>query len=66
MPKIKMKSKRALMKRIKITGTGKAMRHHAYVSHLAANKTTKQKRHLRKSTSVHKSDYKRIKFLIGK
>ena len=62
----KMKSKRGLMKRIKVTGSGKVTRHHAYVSHLAPHKTTKQKRHLMKSASVHNSDYKRIKFLIIK
>ncbi len=62
----KMKSKRGLMKRVKITGSGKVVRHHAYVSHLAPHKTTKQKRHLMKSTSVHGTDYKRIKFLIVK
>ena len=62
----KMKSKRGLMKRIKVTGSGKVTRHHAYVSHLAPHKTTKQQRHLMKSTSVHNSDYKRIKFLIIK
>ena len=62
----KMKSKRALMKRIKVTGTGKVVRHHAYVSHLAPHKTTKQKRHLMKSAVLHKTDYKRIKYLIIK
>ena len=62
----KMKSKRALMKRVKVTGSGKVVRHHAYVSHLAPHKTTKQKKHLAKSTTLHKSDYKRIKFLIVK
>ena len=44
----KMKTKRALAKRIKVTGSGKVTRHHAYVSHLAPHKTHKQKRHLRK------------------
>lgn len=62
----KMKSKRALMKRIKISGSGKIIRGHAYRSHLAPHKTTKQKRHLMKATSVHATDYKRIKFLISK
>ena len=62
----KMKSKRALMKIVKVTGTGKVVRHHAYVSHLAPHKTTKQKKHLAKATTVHKTDYKRIKFLIVK
>ncbi|MGI6714261.1 MAG: 50S ribosomal protein L35 [Bacilli bacterium] len=62
----KMKSNRALMKRIKVTGTGKLIRHHAYVSHLAPRKTQKQKRHLRKSTLVHPSDVKRIKHMVSK
>ncbi|HPY79597.1 MAG: 50S ribosomal protein L35 [Erysipelotrichaceae bacterium] len=62
----KMKSKRGLMKRIKITGTGKIKRGHAYRSHLAPRKTTKQKRHLMKATLVHKTDFKRIRFLIIK
>ncbi len=60
----KMKSKKALTKRIKVTGSGKVRRHHAYVSHLAPHKTHKQKRHLRKAALVTKSDMKRIKYLI--
>ena len=62
----KMKSKRALMKRVKITGSGKVVRHHAYVSHLAPHKTTKQKKHLAKGALVHKTDLKRVKYLIVK
>ena len=62
----KMKSKKALTKRVKVTGSGKVVRHHAYTGHLAPRKTTKQKRHLMKSGLVHKTDYKRIKFLIIK
>ena len=42
----KMKSKRALLKRIKVTGSGKVKIFHSHVSHLSHNKTTKQKRHL--------------------
>ena len=60
----KMKSKKALTKRIKVTGTGKIVRHHAYTGHLAPRKTTKQKRHLMKQTSVHATDAKRIRDLI--
>ena len=60
----KMKSKKALTKRVKVTGSGKVVRHHAYVSHLAPHKTTKQKRNLRKQASVHESDMKRLKQLI--
>ena len=62
----KMKSKRALMKRIKVTGSGKVTRHHAYTSHLAPHKTTKQKRQLMKGAALHKTDYKRVKYLIVK
>ncbi|ADV34355.1 50S ribosomal protein L35 [Mycoplasmopsis fermentans] len=60
----KMKTKSALKKRIKITGTGKIMREQAYRSHLSQNKTTKQKRQARKSVQMHSSDVKRFKALI--
>lgn len=62
----KMKSKRALMKRIKLSAGGKVIRGHAYRSHLAPHKTTKQKRHLMKAGLIHPTDLKRIKYLIGK
>ena len=60
----KMKTKRALAKRVKKTATGKLKRGHAYTSHLAPRKTHKQKVHLRKQALVSKSDYKRIKLLL--
>ena len=60
----KMKSRKALTKRVKVTGTGKLKRHHAYTSHFAANKTHKQKVGLRKSALVSKSDEKRIRDLL--
>ncbi|WP_029513568.1 50S ribosomal protein L35 [Mycoplasmopsis primatum] len=60
----KMKTKSALKKRIKVTATGKVMREQAYRSHLAQNKTTKQKRQSRKSVQMHSSDLKRFKALI--
>lgn len=60
----KMKTKKALAKRVKKTGSGKLKRGHAYVSHFAANKSHKQKRNLRKATLMSKSDVKRIKALL--
>ena len=60
----KMKTKKTLAKRVKVTGSGKLKRQHAYVSHFAANKTHKQKVQLRKSTTVSKSDEKRISQLL--
>lgn len=63
MPKCKTHS--GLKKRIKITGSGKIKRQHAYTGHLKVNKTTKQNRNLSKSTLVHSTDEKRIKRLIS-
>ena len=60
----KMKTKRALAKRVKVTGTGKLKRKCAYMSHLAPRKTHKQKRHLRTARLVSRSDFKRIRQLL--
>ncbi|WP_045433451.1 50S ribosomal protein L35 [Metamycoplasma canadense] len=60
----KMKTKSGLKKRIKVTATGKVKRGNAYRSHLAQNKTTKQKRQSRKSSTLSASDFKRYKELI--
>ncbi|MDY6062260.1 MAG: 50S ribosomal protein L35 [Erysipelotrichaceae bacterium] len=60
----KMKTKRTLAKRVKVTGSGKLKRHHAYTSHFAANKTHKQKVQLRKAAIMNHSDVKRIKELL--
>ncbi|MEG0313772.1 MAG: 50S ribosomal protein L35 [Erysipelotrichaceae bacterium] len=62
----KMKTHKGLAKRVKITGSGKLKRGRAFTSHLAPNKSTKQKRHLRKSSLVSKSDYKRVKLMLHK
>lgn len=60
----KMKTKSALTKRIKVTGTGKVKRGQAFRSHLAQNKSTKQKRQARKSDLMSASDLKRFKGLF--
>lgn len=61
----KQKTHSGLKKRIKVTGTGKLKRGHAYTGHLKQNKTHKQNVNLSKQTLVHKSDEKRIKSLIS-
>ena len=61
----KMKTHRGAAKRFKRTGTGKLKFDRAYGSHLAANKTTKQKRQLRKAKVMTAGDYKRIKTLLA-
>ncbi|WP_159203822.1 50S ribosomal protein L35 [Mycoplasmoides pneumoniae] len=59
-----MKVKSAAKKRFKLTKSGQIKRKHAYTSHLAPHKTTKQKRHFRKQGTVSASDFKRIGNLI--
>ena len=61
----KMKSKKALMKRVRVTGSGKLKRGHSYTGHLKTNKSHKQNKNLSKSGLVHESDMKRIKSLIS-
>lgn len=56
----KQKTHKGMQKRFKRTASGRLKRSQAKRSHLFANKTQKQKRHLRKSTMVSKSDQKRI------
>lgn len=60
----KMKTKKTLAKRVKVTGSGKIRKYSNYVSHFAANKTHKQKKHLHKPSIMDKSDVKRIKELL--
>lgn len=62
----KMKTHKGSQKRLKRTGNGNLKRHHAYTSHMFANKSQKQKRKLRKSALVSASDYKRIKTMLPK
>ncbi|MBB6448270.1 large subunit ribosomal protein L35 [Geomicrobium halophilum] len=60
----KMKTHRGAAKRFKRTANGKLKRNHAHTSHLARNKTVKQKRHLRQDTVMDKSDQKRVEPLL--
>ncbi len=61
----KQKTHSGLKKRIKVTGTGKLKRGHAFTGHQKVHKTTKQNKNLSKSTLVHPTDEKRIKSLIS-
>jgi len=63
MPKsiARSKTRKAVAKRFKITGTGKVMRSHSGRRHLLASKSAKKKRHLAKSAVVDPSDVARIK-----
>lgn len=60
----KMKSNRAAAKRFKRTGSGKLRRSKATAGHFLEKKTAKQKRRLRHSALVSKSDEKRVRRLL--
>ena len=62
MPKIK--TNRAAAKRFRVTGTGKIKRNKAYKRHILSSKGKKQKRHLRKATTVASVESKNIRKLI--
>ena len=62
----KMKTKRALAKRFKVTASGKVVRFSQNHNHLAHNKTQNQKRRLRKATLMSRADERRLKRLITK
>ena len=60
----KQKSKRALRKRVKLTGSGKVRRWHAYKSHILTKKHPKRKRRLRKAAIASHADERRLKRLL--
>ncbi len=62
MPKIK--TRRGVAKRIKITGSGKFKFRHSNTSHLFTSKGKNRKRHLRKKTFLIPIEQKRITSLI--
>ena len=60
----KQKTKRAAMKRFKVTASGKIKRGRANKRHILTKKTTKRKNQLGKAALVSSADYRRtIKLL---
>ncbi len=62
----KFKTRKAISKRIKITGTGKLKKRRAARSHLKEKKPSRRRRRYQYLESLSKSDQKRIKKLITK
>jgi large subunit ribosomal protein L35 len=60
----KLKTRRGAAKRFTITSKGKVKRRKGFLRHILSNKTSKQKRHLRRATYVDKADEKSIKRLM--
>lgn len=61
----KLKSLRALKKRVKVSGRGRLKRYRAGKSHLASSKNRKRKRRLRQPTLLSGPDLRRLKALLG-
>ncbi|MBM3248573.1 MAG: 50S ribosomal protein L35 [Candidatus Omnitrophica bacterium] len=60
----KLKTRKAVAKRIKFSKTGKMKRRRAYKSHILTKKTSKRKRRLRQSTLVNKDNKSFIRRLL--
>jgi len=60
----KLKTRRSLAKRFKISKTGKIKRQKASRGHLLTKKSRKRKRQLRKSGLVAKADKKVVQILL--
>ncbi len=57
----KLKTKKSVAKRFKITATGKAMRHHNSRAHLMRKKNAKRRRRLRLEAAARGADMKRVR-----
>ncbi|HZP92306.1 MAG TPA: 50S ribosomal protein L35 [Burkholderiales bacterium] len=62
MPKLKTKSGAA--KRFRIGGTGRIRRAKANLRHILTKKSTKRKRHLRGTTTVHPGDARHVRDML--
>lgn len=60
----KMKTKRGAAKRFRVRANGSIKRGQAFKRHILTKKTTKNKRQLRGSTEVHKSDVASVRAML--
>ena len=63
MPKVK--TRKSVLKRIKITASGKLLRGHQYKGHLRANKTKRRIRRFHEPIVLNKTQTKAIKQLLA-
>lgn len=61
----KLKTRKAAIKRYKITGTKNFLRRHAFKGHLLMKKSNKQKRKLSQVCCVKKSDKNAIRLMLS-
>ena len=60
----KLKTRKAALKRYKVTGNYNFLRPHAYKGHLLMKKSNKQKRKLSQKICVHVNDKKAIQLML--
>jgi large subunit ribosomal protein L35 len=61
----KLKTRKGLAKRIRVTRTGKLLRAHAWKSHLLEHKSQKRKRAYRQAYAVSGADRKEARRSLG-
>ena len=62
----KMKTHRGAAKRIKVTGTGKLRRRHAFMNHILEKKNSTRTRRLNREADIAPADARSVRRLIGK
>ena len=62
----KQKTRKSIIKRFRVTKTGKVMRRRSFARHLNEKKSSSRKRALKKTVQTKKSYAKRIKKALGK
>jgi large subunit ribosomal protein L35 len=62
----KMKTDKGAAKRIKITGTGRLRRRHAFMNHILEKKSPDRKRRLSHEGDIAPADARQIKRLLGR
>ncbi|HET9042336.1 MAG TPA: 50S ribosomal protein L35 [Burkholderiales bacterium] len=60
----KLKTKKSAAKRFRVNGSGGVKRSRAFLRHILTKKSTKRKRHLRGTMSVHDSDKRAVKQML--
>ena len=60
----KLKTRKAALKRYKLTGSDSFLRRHAFKGHLLMKKSNKQKRKLSNKVLVNSRDVKSIKLML--
>ncbi|GAC1507039.1 MAG: 50S ribosomal protein L35 [Candidatus Dormibacteraceae bacterium] len=61
----KLKTRKGIAKRVRVTGTGKLIRASSFKSHLLEHKSQKRKRNYENKQAVSKSDRRTVRRALG-